>query len=229
MIITIDGPAASGKSSVAKLLAEHLHMYYLYTGLLYRAFAYALLQKNGDDFIQNSSELRTITDEDLALIDSIVYEYSNGKPCVTINGQIVTEFLYSEKISQLASVVSASQKVRERFLPVQRSAAARYNIIADGRDCGTVVFPYADIKFYLTASVDVRVARIMNDEQRKQGENHESFEKLKADLGMRDHRDQNREIAPLKIPNDAFFVDNSTLSLDQTVEKFVQLIQQKIG
>lgn len=228
MIITIDGPAASGKSSVAKRLAEKLHMYYLYTGLLYRSFAYLLIHQHRDDLtVLGRHALSGITDEGLRLIELIVYDYCDGKPRITVDGVAITEHLYSQEISQFASLVSADAQVRERLLPVQRAVAARYDIIADGRDCGTVVFPQADIKFYLTATVDVRVHRIMNDMNRMIKEDEMSFEALKADLEMRDYRDQNREVAPLKIPEDAFVIDNSDLTLDQTVALFVRHIQDK--
>jgi cytidylate kinase len=230
MIITIDGPAASGKSSVAKRLAEKLHIYYLYTGLLYRAFAYLLVRhhQHGDHLSASGGfSMAVITDEDLCLIDLIVYDYCDGKPRITVDGVAITEHLYSQGISQFASFVSADQHVRERLLPVQRSVAVRYDIIADGRDCGTVVFPQADIKFYLTAAVDVRVQRIMNDSTRMIKDDEIRFEALKADLEMRDHRDQNRQIAPLKIPKDALVIDNSDLTLDQTVALFLRNIQDK--
>ena len=221
MIITIDGPVASGKSSVAKKLAEELKMYYLYTGLLYRAVAHIMLDKFSQDELV--SHLKTLSPDDLNFIRNICYDYGKNegeaRPYIFYKDEEITEKLYTSELDQAASIVSANRYVREALLDVQREIAKKYDIIADGRDCGTIVFPDADHKFYLTADVDVRAQRLMLDETR--GAMSSDFAKAKAELEERDKRDQERAVAPLKIPQDAIVVDNSKLTQEETVNKFL--------
>jgi cytidylate kinase len=232
MIITIDGPVASGKSSVAKKLAEELKMYYLYTGLLYRAVAHIMFNKlfqerNKEISIDElSSHLKTMSLDQLGFVKNICYDYGKNegeaRPYIFYQDEEITEKLYTSELDQPASIVSANRYVREALLSVQRDIAKKYDIIADGRDCGTVVFPDADHKFYLTADVDVRAQRLMLDETR--GALEKDFAKVKVELEERDKRDQERLVAPLKIPQGAIIVDNSKLTLEDTVNKFLLYI-----
>lgn len=215
-IITIDGPAASGKSSIAQALAQKLGYYYLYTGLLYRAVAYIVVH------IQQ----RLTLPEDLSFIGDISYEYHDGKPHVFYKSQDITSFLQDGMLEQQASIVSANVQVRQALLQVQRVVAKNYNIIADGRDCGTVVFPNADAKFFLTADVTTRATRLFNDQKRKN--TTMTFEQIKSGLLERDNRDQARAIAPLTIPKDGIVIDNSNMNLQQTIDEFLRVIDQKI-
>ncbi|MFA6527243.1 MAG: (d)CMP kinase, partial [Candidatus Babeliales bacterium] len=164
MIITIDGPVASGKSSVAKALAQKYGLYYLYTGLLYRGAAY-LLAKRG---IVNPATLTErsrlyLHEADVACLSELTYTYVNGKPAIIIDGQDVTTEIVQTSFDRCASLVSSSPVVREKLLSVQRDIAKKQDIIADGRDCGTVVFPDADYKFYLTARGQERAQRLAVD------------------------------------------------------------------
>lgn len=228
MIITIDGPVASGKSTVAQALATRLGFYYLYTGLLYRAFAYLLKKKYGTEINQFLTCVGpcVVQPADLVMIAGIEYAYVDGKPHITIYGSAVSDELYHHDIDQLASIVSANKEVREALLPLQRHIGKKYDIIADGRDCGSVVFPNADYKFYLTASVDVRAQRVMNDVKRKNSDVDAA--KIRQEIEARDQRDMNREVAPLRIPEGAIVIDNSVLSFDETLAALISYVQPRL-
>jgi CMP/dCMP kinase len=222
MIITIDGPVASGKSSVAKEIANKLSIFYLNTGLLYRAVAYILVH----EFMKTiNKELPfEISAQELGFIDKIIYEFIAGAPHVIFKGKDITVFLSDTSYDQIASIVSANKLVREKLLPVQRTIGEKYNIVADGRDCGTVVFPNADYKFFLTASVAARAQRVLSDPKRNVL--NASYEKVKSEIEDRDARDLQRAVAPLKIAPDAIKIDNSNFGLDQTVQEILKQIKK---
>ncbi len=238
MIITIDGPAASGKSSVARRVAKELGVYYLHTGLLYRTTAYVLsemLKREGPltrELFEQYSKI--IKPRDLTFLKKITYDYGkdaeNGadnkdieRAYIFFDGKDITDNLYDASLDQISSIVSENKYVREGLLQVQRDIGSKYDIVADGRDCGSVLFPDADYKFYLTADVSTRAQRLMTDEDR--GELKKDFEKAKQELEQRDKRDSQREVAPLTIPDGATVIDNSDLTLEGTVEKFLGVIK----
>lgn len=222
MIITIDGPAASGKSSVAQELGNRLELYHLKTGLLYRAVAYILIHEFRKKI--NLDVPVEFTPEDLAFIKDISYKFINTTPHVFYKDLDITTQLSLSSLDQYASMVSASKSVRERLLEVQRKIGQEYNIIADGRDCGSVVFPDADYKFFLTASSQSRAMRVMSDPSRNSASD---LDKIIHDIEERDKRDQERTIAPLTIPDNAIIIDNSNLDFEQTVQEFLKYIKQK--
>ncbi len=226
IVITIDGPAASGKSSVAKMIAQRLGFYYLYTGLLYRAVAYVLVQQQFRG-VAPKDAADIVIPSDLSMIKKIVYSYSNGEPRVAYDGQDISPYLCDASFDQPASVVSANKAVRQALLDVQRNVAQHYDLVADGRDCGTVIFPNATIKFFLTADAHTRAVRLFND--RKRAYSTMSVDQIKELLIERDNRDQARAVAPLVVPDGAMVIDSSHLSLEQTVEAFVQVIKQQLG
>jgi cytidylate kinase len=219
MIITIDGPVGSGKSSVAKALAEKLDIYYLYTGLLYRAVAYIWFTKLG----KIEEDLKNVSPQDLEFISKISYEYVGSDPQVLFEEENITVYLRDSSLAQQASIISAKQEVRKRLLELQQNVAKKYNLIADGRDCGSVVFPNADYKFFLTASVEQRAKRVMLDEHR--GEQINNLEKVKAELEQRDKRDRERKISPLTVPDGGMIIDNSEMSKEETIEKILSFIK----
>lgn len=235
MIITIDGPVASGKSSVAKDIAEKLKIYYLYTGLLYRAVASVLREqikkeigrkvfdKEFEDYVKHAS------DSVFDFIKDISYDYGEDKgvkrPYVFYKKDEITNLLYDVSLDQISSIVSANKHVRDALLPIQRDVAKRYDIVADGRDCGSVIFPNADHKFYLTASLDTRAMRLMMDERRGVGDT--TIDKIKSELEERDRRDKERVVAPLVVPNGATIIDNSSMTLNETVAKFLEYIKER--
>lgn len=222
MIITIDGPTASGKSSIAKALAQRLSFYYLNTGLLYRAVAYIVLSRIPANNVQQW--LAQATEKDFQFISNISYEYQQNEPHILFEKQDITEHLFDASIGQYASIVSLNTIMREKLLPIQRNVAQKHNIIVDGRDCGSVVFPNAEHKFFLTANLDVRAERVLLDPKRKADPS--DLEKIKADLLERDQRDRERAVAPLITPNGAIVIDSSAMTFEQTIDTFLKHVQQ---
>jgi cytidylate kinase len=215
MIITIDGPARSGKGTVARALAKKLNYYYLETGLLYRAVAYIALYILG----RSGDELEHFTPEECELFKEIVYTYEEGEPRIYYKGEALTNVHLREMkgISQAASRVSASPCVRDALIAVQRDVAEKFDVVADGRDCGSVVFPNADRKFFLTASLDERA-------RRETRESHVSFEEACAVLAQRDKRDMERAVAPLIQPKDAVLIDNTNLDAHGTLARMLEFL-----
>jgi cytidylate kinase len=218
LIITVDGPAGAGKSTVSKILAQRLSYVYLDTGALYRAVAYKVI----DETISPDNN-KAISD--LCGRIKISLKNMNGKLNVFVDDENVTEKIRHEDIGLLASKVSAIPIVRASLLSVQRDVGRRGGIVAEGRDMGTVVFPDADYKFYLEASVDERVRR-RSGELRTLG-NKVDFLKVKGDLILRDRQDQEREIAPLKACDGAFIIDSTNMTVSEVVEKMTSVIESQ--
>lgn len=212
MIITIDGPVASGKSTIARLLAEKLGYYYIASGLLFRAYAYLIIQKKN-----NIQAIMNISDDELrALLHSlaIVYGYDKeDKEQVWYNDQLLNPLLTSPEIAQAASYIGTNKIVREHLVFVQRTIAQKQNVVAEGRDTGSIVFPQADYKFYVTASPEVRACRWQEFQQHKGI--FISHEQALQEIMYRDDRDTKREIAPLIITADAQVIDGSMLDQQQ--------------
>ena len=215
MTITIDGPTASGKSTVGRLLSKELNYYYLYTGLLYRGLAYLLMKDYG-------YTLDTVAHPDMQLVEQLldpkrfVYTYdAQDRERIFFDGSDITPHLKGDTIGQGASIVSTHPDVRERLNKLQRAIAHDHDVVIDGRDAGSVVFPHADVKFFLTASEDERAAR-WKKQQEQRGE-QVSLQKAKAFITKRDRRDSTRPTAPLKIPKGATVIDNSGMTIDETV------------
>jgi|SRR5579872_2679168 len=226
MIITIDGPSASGKSSAARELAKHLGFCHLNSGLLYRGLAYLLITKRR--FPSDALAHVDAGDADTYL-DPARFKYHctvGGNGGITFDGQDITPFLKEEAISQGASRVSTNGYVRERLLEIQRAIGEYSDCVVDGRDTGSMVFPHAEIKFYLTASLDARAMRWQQDEQ-KHGHILSIIE-AREQLAERDASDQKRVYAPLVIPQGAVVIDNSDFTPEQTVSKMLAVIQEKI-
>ena len=208
MIIAIDGPVASGKSTVARLLAEKLDYYYLASGLLFRAYAYCIMQQHINvHAIMNMSE-----NELRALLNTItiVYTYNKeNKEQVWHNQQLLNPLLTNPEIAQAASYIGTNARIRDHLVAVQRAIAQKQNIVTEGRDAGSVVFPHADYKFYITASSEVR-ARRWQEFQHHKGI-FISHEQALQEITHRDNRDSKRTYAPLVIAPGAHVIDSSTL------------------
>lgn len=215
MIITIDGPAGSGKSTVSKVLARKLGYVYLDTGALYRALAYKALK------------LRIALDDVVSLEGlcsgtKVVLKNIDGQVKVYVDGEDVGDKIRMEEVGLAASKISTFSIVRQSLLHLQREAGAQGGIVAEGRDMASVVFPQADYKFYLDAAVEERINRRLN-ELLGRGK-HADYRTIEQDMLLRDKQDTQREIAPLKPTDDAVVIDSTDLSVTEVVEKIIQQI-----
>lgn len=220
LIVTIDGPAGSGKSTVSKMLAERISYVYLDTGALYRAIAYRVHQeKIVPEDVKQLSKLCTGIVISLETID--------GKISIIVDGNDITDKIRTERIGFLASKISAVPVVRETLLSLQREVGRAGGIVAEGRDMGTVVFPCADVKFYLVADVLER-ARRRHRELVERGETVD-LEKVLRSLSARDRQDSGRSIAPLKEAEDAVVIDSTFLDVTEVVNTMRRIIEERCG
>lgn len=220
MIVTIDGPCASGKSTVAQVLASKLSCIYLCSGLLYRAVAYILL-----DTVHYTEHMLANPDKtDIDLIasgDLLKYEYTGTKGvAIFFNGRDITPQLYAPEVERGASIVSTDLYVRNVLDAMQHKIADCQNVVVEGRDAGSVVFSEAEYKFFLTAPIEVRAMRWLS---RQKGRDITLQEAI-ARIAERDDRDAQRAVAPLAIPQDAIIVDSSGKTVDQVVEQLRKYI-----
>lgn len=218
--IAIDGPAGAGKSTIAKLLAERKGFIYVDTGAMYRGLAWYFLTKD----IQPDDEA-AVTKACEAVKVHIAYE--NGKQQIYVNDENITDHLREEAVGNMASKSSAVPAVRAKLLELQRDLARRENVVMDGRDIGTSVLPDADVKIFLTASVDTRARRRYNELLEK-GEACD-YDQIAADIEERDRRDMTREISPLCRAEDAELVDSSEMTIEEVVEKIESFCRESRG
>lgn len=216
--IAIDGPAGAGKSSVAKAVSRKLGIIYLDTGALYRALSYYFLERNIS--VEDSLEIENIINE---CEIKLLYDDSKRHK-IFVNGKRVDEFIRNNKISMAASIISKNLVVRKFLLKIQRDFAKKSSVVMDGRDIGTVVLPDADLKIFLTASLEVRAKRRF--EQLLRNGYNVKLEKVLNDIKKRDSNDSERKISPLKIAEDAVVIDSSNLSLKESVEKVISLVEK---
>lgn len=219
IIVAIDGPAASGKSSTARRLARSLGYVYIDSGAMYRACALAAIRAHLD--IRNSTEILNM----LSLID-IRLEQSEAGNKVILGGEDVSEAIRSEEISRLASDISAIPIVRDKMVELQRQMALEGGVVMDGRDIGTVVFPQAEVKFFMIADVSERAKRRYKELQDKGIE--ADIKNVLSELQIRDENDTNRAVAPLRPAPDSILIDTSRLSLDEQVAILRQHIKQRV-
>jgi len=215
MIITIDGPAGSGKSSIAREVAHILHIPILDTGALYRAFAYALFFHKID--IHNEQQIERFLQEHPLSIR----EETDGLHYYVAHLD-TTPFLREQEIGELSSIISTYHTVRKQLLPVQREYAKKGDLICEGRDMGSTVFPEADVKIFITARPEIRALRRQAETQNI----HRSLQEIEDEIRTRDQRDRSRTLSPLIQPADASVLDTSDLSIHQVVEKILFLIKQ---
>jgi CMP/dCMP kinase len=219
IIIAIDGPAGSGKSTDAKNLAKKLGFTYLDTGAMYRAITFCALRNN-------------IVDDVPAVIQmtknlSLKLKYENGVTRVFVNDEEVTELIRTPEVNSKVSEISVIPEVRTEMVKIQKGIGEQGSIVAEGRDVTTVVFPSADIKFFLTASIDERAKRRFLEFQQKNADI--TIEEVKANLEKRDKIDSGREVSPLRQADDAILFDNTGLTPEQDLDFLVNKIDEVLN
>ena len=212
--VAIDGPAGAGKSTIAKLVAKEKGYIYVDTGAMYRGLAIHFIKKGVDP--ENREAVAECCRD-----AQVTIGYEDGVQQVYLNGENITSLLRTEEVGNMASKTSVIPEVREKLLDLQRSLAREKDVIMDGRDIGTNILPDADVKIYLTASVETRAMRRYN-ELREKGEACE-LKEIEQDIRERDARDMNREIAPLKKAEDAVLIDSSDMTIEEVVDRICSL------
>lgn len=224
MVITFDGPSASGKSTVAQKVADTLGFYYLNTGFLYRALTYVLTYVYG----LSQDQLLDLSQAQLDAVNffsRLHYSYAPATGVViTYDDQVITPYLKDAAIDQLVSLISPQAVVRITMAALQRKIAHNHSCVAEGRDVGTVVFPHATYKFYITASLEVRAQR-WQEMQKKFGY-HFSLQEAQKEVAARDYKDQCRAHSPLKKPEGAYEIDTSNKTIEQVVVEVVAIIKK---
>lgn len=218
--IAIDGPAGAGKSTIAKTLAKELGYVYVDTGAMYRAMAYYFLQQG----IDKEDEAAITEAADGA---DVTIRYEDGAQQVLLNGENVTGSLRTEQVGNMASATSIYPAVRKKLVALQQKLAKTTDVIMDGRDIGTCVLPDAQVKIYLTASVETRAERRYKELTEK-GEAAD-LAKIAADIEERDYRDMHREMSPLCQADDAVLVDSSKMGIDEVVAAIRAIAEKKRG
>ena len=213
MIVTIDGPAGTGKSTVARTLADRLGFEFLNTGAMYRAVAYACLQSGLD------------LNDQLAVADiANQVEIAFAKNRLLLGGQDVTHAIHGQDVTQSASIVAANPAVRARLVDLQRRVGKDSNLVTEGRDQGTIVFPNAECKFFLTASPEERARRRQRELQEKG--DAITLAELIEQQQLRDRRDESRTVSPLRPAEDALQIDTTEMSLAEVATYLEQLVQK---
>ena len=216
MKIAIDGPSGAGKSTAAKLMAKELGITYIDTGAMYRAVALKAIRA-GKDPGSEEDAIEVLKGLDLKIF------YENGDQLVFLDGENVTDKIRTPEVSKGASDISAFKDIRLKLVEIQRGMASEFDVIMDGRDIGTFVFPDAEFKFYLTADEEERARR--RYEELKVKDSQLTFEKCLEDLRYRDVNDSKRAFAPLKKADDAVLVDSTHMFPDEVVKTMTDMIK----
>ncbi len=214
-VITIDGPAASGKTTISRELAKRLGWQWVSTGAFYRGLAYVAQLKKVD--LKDENALQNLTQSSAWSV-----EMDPQSTRVMVDGQDVTPEIFQEQVGTIASQISQFPKVRQALLQGQRECQARsQGLIAEGRDCGTVVFPEAEVKIYITASSENRAER----RAKEQGLDAQLTEQVQQ---QRDQQDAQRKVAPLQIPPDAFVLDTTQMPLEEVISRVEAYVRQNL-
>jgi len=213
--VSIDGPAGSGKSTTARLVAQKLKCLYIDTGAMYRAVTFRVLSL-GVNPHDEKTLVEVVRNSDIKFVNK------KGELAILLNKKDVTKEIRSVRVTQHVSLISSYRGVREHLVALQREMAENSNIVCEGRDIGTVVFPNADIKVYLDCSIEERAKRRLLDLQRAHV--RKTLEELKEDIRKRDTMDSEREFSPLRIPDGAEIIDTANITIQEQVERVLDLI-----
>lgn len=217
MIVAVDGPAGSGKGTVTKRIEKELGFLNLDTGATYRCVALQTLKENVD--LKDEEKIIKIANEIDIKIDN-----TGDKDIVLLNGEDVSKDIRTKEVTSIVSQISSIISVREKMVEVQRSLAIGKNVIVEGRDICTVVFPNADVKIYLDASEEVRAKRRF--EENKQNGIDTTYEEVLENVKMRDYNDMHKKVGALKKAEDAIVIDTSNLSIDEVVKEIEEIIKE---
>ena len=211
MIITIDGPSGTGKSTVARLLAESLKFSYLDSGAMYRGLAWQMLKQNIDP--SDFEQIRALCTQ-----FNFRSQFDQGKWSHFLGAEEITDHIRNEQVAALSSKIATYPFVRTAMATLQRQAGERGHLVCEGRDIGTVIFPNAELKIFLTASPDIRAKRRFDEMKTKFPDQKHDLEDIKQSIIARDAQDANRELAPLMQAEDAHVIDTTEMTIDQVVE-----------
>ncbi len=220
IVVAIDGPAGSGKGTVTKLVGEKLGLVNIDTGATYRCVTLAAINKGYK--LEEENKIVNLLNE----ID-IEFKKKENEEKVLLNGKDVTKEIRSKEVNEMVSQVSHIPKVRENMANFQRKIAEGKNVIMEGRDIGTNVFPNADVKIYLDATPEERAKRRMKQNEEKGIESN--YEEILENIKFRDHNDKTSSVAPLKQAEDAIYIDSSNLSIEEVTEKIIEIINYHFG
>lgn len=218
--IAIDGPSGAGKSTMAKIIAKELGILYLDTGAMYRAVALKAI-KSGIDTKDSEALAEMVKDIDLRIV------YENGVQKVILDGEDVTDEIRTPAVTVGSSDVAVNPAVREKMVELQREIASENSVIMDGRDIGTHVLPNADVKIFLTASIEDRAKR-RYEELKQKGMLKQSFEELKMEMEYRDKNDSTRAHSPLKKADDAILLDTTGFSVEESAKVILDIIRSRL-
>lgn len=218
--IAIDGPAGSGKSTIAKILSEKLGIIYVDTGAMYRTVAYYCIN-NGINTTDRKNVEAALGDINMEI------EMTDGVQHMILNGEDVTDFIRSAEVGQGASDVGVFIPVRDKLVEMQQSMAQKVSVVMDGRDIGTVVLPKAEVKIYLNADVEERAKRRLKEFIEK-GKT-DTLENVVEQIKLRDHNDMTREYNPLRKADDAVEIDTTGMTIEQVVSEVLKIVYEKIG
>lgn len=225
-VVAIDGPSGSGKSTLAQVVAKELNYLYIDTGSMFRSLG-VVLEKQYSNL--SVDKINSIAKKELeSFLSQLDFKYGEAGKLVVINGVDLSETIRQHEVSKLASIVSQNDLVRNYLKQIQRDLVSNNSCVMEGRDIGTVVFPNAFCKIFLTASAEVRANRRLAQLQSMGKAEGLSFDQVLADIHNRDHADINRPIAPLKKADDAVELDSSSLTEKEVVERIVEISQNRL-